>query len=82
VRDTGAGFGPDEADRLFDRFYRSDDAAVQAEPGSGLGLAIVRAIVESYDGEVAAYSPGAGRGATFEVRLPCLACAARETPEA
>jgi signal transduction histidine kinase len=80
VRDTGAGFGPNEADRLFDRFYRSDDAAVQSEPGSGLGLAIVRAIVEGYGGEVTAQSPGPGRGATFEVRLPCLACAEAPTP--
>ena len=76
VSDTGAGFEPAAADRLFDRFYRSDDAAVQAEPGSGLGLAIVRAIVERLGGEVSARSPGLGRGATFEVRLPCLVCAA------
>ncbi len=78
VRDTGAGFAGN-ADRLFDRFYRSDDAAVQARPGSGLGLAIVRAIVEGYGGEVDAQSDGLGHGATFEVRLPCLACAERHT---
>ena len=68
----------DGAARLFDRFYRSDDAAVQARPGSGLGLAIVRAIVEGYGGGVAAQSDGLGRGSTFEVRLPCLACVSRE----
>ena len=77
VEDTGAGFEPADADRLFDRFYRSDDPAIQAEPGSGLGLAIVRAIVEGYGGSVRAASGGPGRGATFEVRLPCLACAPR-----
>jgi signal transduction histidine kinase len=75
VRDTGVGFEPEEAGHLFDRFYRSDDAAVQAQQGSGLGLALVRAIAEAYGGSVRAESGGPGRGATFEVRLPCLACA-------
>lgn len=74
VQDTGAGFDPMEADRLFDRFYRADDPAVQAERGSGLGLAIVRAIAEGYGGSVRAHSDGPGRGGTFEVRLPCLLC--------
>ena len=74
VSDTGAGFEADEAELLFDRFYRSDRAEVQAEPGSGLGLAIVQAIAEAYGGTVRAESAGPGRGATFEVRLPCLAC--------
>lgn len=82
VEDTGVGFAPAEADRLFDRFYRSDDPAVQAEPGSGLGLAIVRAIAEGYGGGVRAHSDGLGRGATFEVRLPCLVCAGRSTRDA
>src|SRR5690606_18724989 len=70
VADTGVGFTPAEAAQLFDRFYRSDAAAVQAEPGSGLGLAIVRAVVEAHGGRVAAESTGPGRGARFVVRLP------------
>ena len=74
VSDTGAGFEPGEAELLFDRFYRSDRAEVQAEPGSGLGLAIVQAIAEAYGGTARAESAGPGQGATFEVRLPCLAC--------
>lgn len=73
VTDTGAGFEPEEAERLFDRFYRSDVAAVQAQPGSGLGLSIARAIVEAYGGTITARSAGAGQGASFEVRLPGLA---------
>lgn len=74
VRDTGVGFLPEQADLLFDRFYRSDDAAVQAESGSGLGLAVARAITEAYGGSIRAASAGLGCGATFEVHLPCLAC--------
>ncbi len=72
VSDTGVGFDAEEADRLFDRLYRSDHPAVQAESGSGLGLAIVKTIVESYGGTARARSDGPGAGATFEVRLPCL----------
>ncbi len=74
VADSGAGFEAAEADRLFDRFYRSDVPAIQAESGSGLGLAIVKAIVEAYGGAVSSQSAGPGQGASFEVRLPCLAC--------
>lgn len=70
VEDTGAGFSPGEADRLFDRFYRSDDAAVQAQAGSGLGLAIVQAVVEAFGGRVEASSSGPGRGSRFAVWLP------------
>ena len=73
VADTGAGFADAEASLLFDRFYRSDAPPVQAEPGSGLGLAIAQAIAQAYGGSVRAESDGPGRGAAFEVRLPCLA---------
>ena len=72
VEDTGAGFDAETADRLFDRFFRADAPEVQAEPGSGLGLAVVKAVAEGYGGTVRAESAGAGRGAAFEVVLPCL----------
>lgn len=70
VTDTGVGFEPDEAGRLFDRFYRSNLAAVQQKPGSGLGLSIVKAITEAYGGRAHAKSDGPGRGSRFEVWLP------------
>lgn len=70
VADTGVGFEPDEAGRLFDRFYRSNLAGVQQKPGSGLGLSIVRAIVEAYGGNVNAESKGPGNGSRFDIRLP------------
>ena len=72
VADTGVGFDAAAGERLFDRFFRADTPAVQAEAGSGLGLAIVRAVAEGYGGSVGAASGGPGRGARFWVTLPCL----------
>ncbi|WP_022836222.1 sensor histidine kinase [Salisaeta longa] len=69
VTDDGIGFDPSGAHRLFDRFYRSAQAAEEAQ-GSGLGLSIVQAIAERYNGDVQAQSRGAGHGSTFTVRLP------------
>ncbi len=68
VSDSGIGFAPEEAAHLFDRFYRGRSA--EGKPGSGLGLAIVRAIVEACGGSVRAWSPGPGKGSTFEVYWP------------
>ena len=69
VSDTGAGFGPAERDRLFERFYRADDPAVQRQAGSGLGLAIAQRLAERYGGRVTAQSDGPQRGSTFALRL-------------
>ena len=70
VTDTGVGMDAAVAGRAFERFYRSDEPAVQAEPGSGLGLAVVRAVVEAYGGDVSAASDGPGSGSRFTVTLP------------
>ena len=69
VSDSGMGFAPEQADRLFDRFHRSSRAEQSAE-GGGLGLSIVKAVVEQYAGTVRAESQGSGQGSTFEVRIP------------
>ncbi|MFB6232206.1 MAG: ATP-binding protein [Salinibacter sp.] len=69
VSDSGMGFDPEQSERLFDRFYRSNDAERSAD-GGGLGLSIVKAVAEQYGGAVRAESPGSGRGSTFYVRLP------------
>ena len=68
VADTGVGMAPHVAERAFERFYRSDEPAVQSEPGSGLGLAIVWTIAVAYGGTVRAESSGAG--SLFTVVLP------------
>jgi two-component system, OmpR family, sensor histidine kinase MprB len=67
VRDHGPGVSPNDADRIFDRFYRAPTA--RTEPGSGLGLAIVRDIVAAHQGDLTvANAPGGG--AAFTILLP------------
>ena len=52
VVDEGPGIRPDEAERVFERFYRSDPARAVTEGGAGLGLAIARWIVELHGGAI------------------------------
>ena len=72
VEDDGIGFEPEEAEQLFDRFYRSESGQTMSGDGSGLGLAIVRTIVSAVGGTIQASSPGKGKGARFQVELPTL----------
>jgi two-component system OmpR family sensor kinase len=69
VSDRGPGLTPEQAERVFERFYRADSSRSRQNGGAGLGLGIVAAIVTAHGGQVAATSsPGAGM--TFTVRLP------------
>ena len=70
VSDDGPGLTPEQAARVFDRFYRADPSRSREAGGSGLGLAISRSLVEAMGGTVDVASPGSGRGSTFMVRLP------------
>ena len=59
VRDRGPGIPAEDRERIFDRFYRSEQA--RAQPGSGLGLAIVRKVVLDHGGQVVVNdAPGGG----------------------
>lgn len=69
VRDRGRGIPPAALPRLFDRFYRVDEAALTAQ-GMGLGLHITRSFVEAHGGTIRAESAGLGHGAAFIVALP------------
>ena len=70
VADTGLGFAADEAERAFERFYRSARPDVQARPGSGLGLAFVREVAEAAGGRARIESEGVGRGSRVVLTLP------------
>ncbi|RKN39962.1 sensor histidine kinase [Micromonospora endolithica] len=72
VADTGQGLSPEQAERVFERFYRADAARTRradGNTGTGLGLAIVAAIVAAHHGTVEVTGTPGG-GATFRVRLP------------
>ncbi|UCF69258.1 MAG: HAMP domain-containing histidine kinase [Acidobacteriota bacterium] len=67
VEDTGVGFAPSEAERLFQKFYRPGDEMRRRSTGTGLGLFIVRRMVSANGGRVKAFSAGEGRVALFTV---------------
>jgi len=69
VQDTGIGISPADLSRVFDQFYRADNAKELERHGTGLGLSIARRIVETYGGEIWAESEP-GKGSTFTFRLP------------
>ena len=69
VRDTGRGIDPNLLPHVFERFRQAKSAE---QGGLGLGLTIVRSLVEMHGGDVRAESEGAGKGATFIVRLPAV----------
>jgi signal transduction histidine kinase len=69
VTDTGIGVAPEEAERLFERFFRARSATDRAIPGTGLGLAISKAIVDAHGGRIGVESEE-GKGTTFAVDLP------------
>ncbi|WP_454195460.1 sensor histidine kinase [Nocardia sp. Marseille-Q1738] len=69
VADTGPGLPPEEAERVFERFYRTDTSRTRTSGGTGLGLSIVQALVIAHGGEVGVRSTP-GEGTTFTVRLP------------
>ena len=69
VADSGIGISAEDCERLFARFFRTEDAARRAVAGAGLGLSITKDIVVSHGGRIEVESE-LGRGSVFRVRLP------------
>ncbi|WP_412544254.1 ATP-binding protein [Longispora sp. K20-0274] len=69
VADEGIGIAAEDTDRIFERFYRADQARSRATGGTGLGLAIVKHIASNHGGRVEVSSE-VGVGSTFTLRLP------------
>lgn len=69
VTDQGIGIPEEDLDRVFERFYRVDQARSRHTGGTGLGLSIVKHAVQNHGGDVRVWSKP-GRGSTFTIRLP------------
>jgi heavy metal sensor kinase len=69
VTDQGIGISAEAQTRIFDRFYRTDDARAHAKKGTGLGLSICKWIVEAHHGRIEVQSK-VGEGSRFTVILP------------
>lgn len=69
VTDTGIGIAPEHHRKIFERFYRVDDARSRLTGGSGLGLAIAEWIITQHNGSIQVSSTP-GVGSTFVVLIP------------
>jgi two-component system phosphate regulon sensor histidine kinase PhoR len=69
VRDEGCGIAEEHITRIFERFYRVDEARSRALGGTGLGLAIVKHVALAHGGRVSVGSMP-GKGSTFRIHLP------------
>jgi two-component system sensor histidine kinase BaeS len=69
IQDSGSGVEDEDANRIFERFYRTDSARHRDRGGSGLGLAIAKSIVQAHNGQIWAES-APGQGLTVKIKLP------------
>lgn len=69
VTDQGIGMTAEESARVFERFYRTDQARSRTTGGTGLGLSIVKHTIQNHGGEVRVWSRP-DSGSTFTIRLP------------
>ena len=69
VTDSGGGIAPEDQPRVFDRFYRAEQALIAGLGETGVGLSIVKALVEAHNGQVWVESE-MGQGSTFSFALP------------
>ena len=70
VKDNGIGFPKEEAERVFERYYRSDNSMNMLAMGLGLGLFIVKEMVKAHNGTIVAKPTK--KGTTFKIEIPPL----------
>ena len=69
VTDDGIGIPREDAERIFEPFFRVDRSRSKESGGYGLGLSICTRVMEAHGGRIS-LAPGNGRGATFVLSLP------------
>ena len=69
VEDNGNGISETDISKIFNKFYRSEDAMRSGAPGVGLGLAYVRLLAEAHGGSVSVESEP-GKGSCFTIKIP------------
>lgn len=80
IADQGHGLTQSQAEHVFERFYRADQARTRQSGGAGLGLAIVAALVAAHGGNVWVESPPGG-GAIFRIAIPLAPEARNSGPD-
>ena len=81
VRDTGIGFVPDQASRLFDPFIQGDSSITRSFGGTGLGLAISRNLIRLMGGDIQAQGQ-LNQGATFSFHIKATTAPHFDSPQA
>jgi signal transduction histidine kinase len=69
VTDEGCGIPPEDAAKIFEKFYRRANRETQEQSGFGLGLAFVKEVAQRHGGEVRVKSE-VGKGSTFTLQIP------------
>ena len=72
VKDTGIGISAEDAEKVFEKFYRAKDSRVNEIVGSGLGLALAREVVRLHGGDITLESE-LNKGSVFTLTLPSVA---------
>jgi signal transduction histidine kinase len=70
VKDSGPGLEKDLLEKVFEKFYQSQQASTRKTRGTGLGLAICKSIITAHEGTIWATSAGLGKGSIFIFSLP------------
>ncbi|HEY2384547.1 MAG TPA: CHASE2 domain-containing protein [Terriglobia bacterium] len=70
VADEGCGIPPEDAAKIFEKFYRRGNKETREQSGFGLGLAFVKEVAVRHGGDVIVESIGIGKGSTFKLSIP------------
>lgn len=72
IVDEGIGIEEGELDRIFEKFYQTENHLIRFHQGLGIGLSISQALIEAHHGRIWAESAGKDQGSTFTVSLPLV----------